>query len=31
MKGKNSQGIGRLEFGEGRPLMLKAKFQFKKF
>ena len=23
MKGKNSQGIGRLKFGEGRPLMLK--------
>lgn len=23
MKGKNSQGIGRLEFGEGRPLVLK--------
>ena len=23
MKGKNSQGIGRLEFGEGSPLVLK--------
>ena len=23
MKGKNSQGIGRLKFGEGRPLVLK--------
>ena len=23
MKGKDSQGIGRLKFGEGRPLMLK--------
>ncbi len=23
MKGKDSQGIGRLKFGEGRPLVLK--------